>query len=568
MQRATSPGTQKPIITCGICFGILAEPVTFGCTHSFCSRCVRAKLDKAGMGDGYPCSLCNVHHPNVSVRNLADFADNDLTDRIQRISRGDESRPMCQWCEESPAALFCPDCQYTLCTECNIAVHKNAAKRSHAPQAISDNRVIRSVTRKCPVKGHEEYKLELYCTRCEALCCAYCLQIAPHRGHESVLVTKAAVEVRQRMGRDLEDLGQVKARIEAMANELNRIHGQYYETYDHVESLVTDRFNAFRHQLVQREVEVRKILQNLRDVGDASLAESRAAYLLKLNSINEAGITFRRLQHGGADFEVLQNRATMSAFLHMNVPSVSGTGFRLSDLGDLNLSGLTISLDLHSTDAGAGVQLPPQPSTMNDSAAKVVRGGPQLAAQPSAASANPLPPQAPRLGEDGPRPPRFTFKPDPDVDITPAADGTALKCSERTPNQVGVHARETFEVLKPVWRQEQGRLSWRVRLDRLREGFIGVVETDTGRSGQPEGFHWQPMIAGSYEGTVGKPTHVCKALPACKPKDVVTFTYDTSSNSLSLAINNADRGTLVTNMHTRLAPCFILPPGEGVTLLN
>ena len=363
------------------------------------------------------------------------------------------------------------------------------------------------------------------------------------------------------MGRDLEDLGQVKARIEGMANELNRVNGQYVETYDHVESLITDRFNAFRHQLVQREVEVRRILQNLRDVGDSSLAEGRTAYLMKLNSINEAGITFRRLQHGGADFEVLQNRSTMSAFLKLDVPNVSGTGFRLSDLGDLNLAGLTISLDLHALEGMHAAQLPSQPMTAADGYTR-----PPPAAAPPLARGFDDAPSTPVAG--GPRSRiRFTFKPDPDIDVTQTPEGTLLRCSERTSHQVGIHSRETFEALKPQWKQEQGRLVWRVRLDLIRDGFIGVVETDT-RTGQPEGFHWQPMVAGSYEGTIGRSTHICKGLPGCKPRDIVTFTYDTSSNSLSVAINNIERGSVVTNMHTRVAPCFILPPGEAVTLLD
>lgn len=522
---------ESPMITCAYCFNILDDPATLPCRHSFCLKCLKSKIDGAVNGDGVTCGLCNAHHPSINIRTVHDLVDTNLQTQITRLTEGYDQRPMCQWCEESPATMYCHDCAYALCSECNIAVHKNSAKKSHAPGPLQDVRTAKQTTKKCTVRGHEEYRLEFYCVQCEALCCAYCLQVGPHRQHDSVQVSQAAQEVRLQMGRDLENMGQVKTRIEGMASELNRVSGQYQDSYDHVEAAITDRFNAFRQQLAQKEVEVRRTIANLREIGDLSLAESRQQYARKLNSINVAALAYRRLQHGGADYEVLQNRATMSAFLKMDVPQVSGSGFRLSDLGDLNLAGLNIALDLNTIPAeGSG---------------PVSRG----------------------LAMQRRRQPLFTFQPHPDVEVSEREDGVLMRCSERAhSHQVGIRPVETFEALKSVWRENNGELSWRVRLDLMNESFIGLVEFSQGH--QAEGFYWRPMRQGQFEGKVGRATHVLRSLPVCRTGDIVKLTYDTNTLSVRLSINNIDRGVILSDVPANVSPCFIFAPGEALTLMN
>jgi hypothetical protein len=457
--------------------------------------------------------------------------------------------------------MYCHDCMYALCSDCNLAVHKNSAKRAHVPVPVSESKNLKNLSTKCTVKGHEEYRLEFYCTRCEVLCCAYCLQIGPHLQHESALVTKAALDVRMQMGQDLENLGQVKARLEGMANELNRVYGQYHETYDHVESLISDRFNAFRQQLQQKEVEVRKIFLNLQQMGDHSLAESREQYLRKINSLNTAGMSFRRLQRGGADYEVLQNRSTMQAFLKIDVPTVTGTGFRLSDMGDLNLSGLAISLDLASS--------------LDQMNAMMVGGGqPQLsstALRPSPSvhnsrSASEVNSVRPVAGGASRAPMRLTFDQERDMDMRDTSEGLVLSCSRGAPEQIGVRSVESFDSLRPHWQADGGVVTWRMRLDNVAETFLGVIDANPAGD-QPDGFHWQPARQGHYDGTVGRVTHVLRGVAACRSGDTVRFTYDTAAKTLRLAVNNADRGVVLTDVPSTLAPCFIFSPGETVTLL-
>jgi hypothetical protein len=560
-------------ITCGLCFSILQEPATLPCKHSFCMKCIRGKLDKAGAGDGYTCLLCANHYPNLNSKTVGDYFNRALADRVVQLSRGADARPICLWCDEKEANVFCPECLYTLCADCNTAVHKMGRKKSHEVISINDSRSIRNATKKCPEKGHEEYKLEFYCLQCEMLCCAYCLQIGPHKMHDNIIVSKAAMDVRNQMGRDLENLGHVKTRLEQQANDLNRVQGQYLETYDHVESLIADRFAAFRQQLAQKELDVRKLLAGLREMGDNALCEARSNFLAKIDAINMAGITYRRLQHGGADYEVLMNRSTVNAFLNLDLFPVTGTGFRLSDLGDVNVSGLEISLDLNARgpEEASRSLAALQPRSMTQDPSRNLGGGQSNRGNNSSMMSgnNNYNSQA-RGGGGAGGGFRWTFAPDNDVEFRESGDGLSARCLETAESgQIGIRTNESFDNVRSIGGTELNgtATSWRIRLDRVADTFVGVVDSTVLPGQAPEGFYWRPMKQGQFDGKVGRATHVLKTLPVCRPGDVLKFTYDFNTRGLKLAVNNIDRGVIVSDVPPTVAPCFIFRPGEALTLL-
>lgn len=574
---ATSEVNSMPI-TCGLCFSILQEPALLPCKHAFCMKCIRSKLDKAGAGDGYTCLLCSNHYPNLNSKTVGDYFDRALADRVIQLSRGADARPLCTWCDDVEATVFCPECLYSLCGDCNVAVHKMGRKKTHEPIAISDSRSIRNATKKCPEKGHEEYKLEFYCLQCEMLCCAYCLQIGPHKMHDNIIVAKAAMDVRNQMGRDLENLGHVKTRLEQQANDLNRVQGQYLETYDHVESLIADRFAAFRQQLAQKELDVRKLLAGLREMGDNSLCEARSNFLTKIDAINMAGITYRRLQHGGADYEVLMNRSTVNSFLNLDLHPVTGTGFRLSDLGDVNVSGLEISLDLNARGPEDTTNRSLMPlshqygnnnnNNQNSNRGSVARGG---GGNFNSNNNNNNSQSQARGLNNNQGGFRWSFAPDNDVEFRESGDGLSARCLETAESgQIGIRTNESFENARSIGGADTtngATISWRVRLDRVADTFVGVVDSTVLPGQAPEGFYWRPMKQGQFDGRVGRASHVIKTLPVCRPGDVLKFTYEFSSRALKLAINNIDRGVIVVDVPPTVAPCFIFRPAEALTLL-
>ncbi|RNF09731.1 putative zinc finger protein [Trypanosoma rangeli] len=551
-------------VTCGLCFNVFNNPLTFDCQHSYCADCVRNKLDLQNE-DGFACPLCTVLYPTVSVRNLHEFADAALASHVKIVANGDDGQSICQWCEEAPAVMQCSECMFVYCSDCNAAVHKSAAKRGHVTGRIGVQQKLRGIQKKCHVRGHEEYRAEFYCLQCEEMCCAYCLQVGQHKNHDNTSIARAAADVRQQLSRDMSLITEKKMCLESQASELNRVTAQYFTSYDSVENILTERFEHFKQRLMQREVELRKLLAALRESGDASLIASRKLFLMKLNALNEAMLRFQHIQHSGSDHEVLESRSILYSFLKTETPSVLGSGFKVSNLGDMVISGLDLQLDLQTVHAAEPQKSAPVEQMMANGPPS---GG--LTTRQPGESMNGNRRFLAASGLSAETPLRLTFPVDDDVEATVKSDGILLRCVTRGGGgvtQIGVRSKELMENVVRLFPEDGGCVTWRVRLESIAESFLGVVEK-TDATTIPEGFYWCPTRSGVVDGRIGHFSPLVHQLPLCRNGDVLRFTYEVREGTLRLGLNGSDRGVILTGLHPRIAACFIFYPGEALTVLS
>eukprot|EP00760_Papus_ankaliazontas_P029191 PhM_4_TR4158/c0_g1_i2/m.73933 len=576
--------TSSSLVSCGICFGLLQDPVTLECGDSFCYSCLRSHLERHGSGmvaddgqpaqlDGFLCFLCLSQNPNVNAANLTHYRNPDLAAKVREVAHGKDDAVTCDWCDEAAATLFCGSCNYSLCSDCNTAVHKNSAKRSHTTVSLQDGRRPQQSFRKCSQKGHEEFRAEFFCVKCQMTCCVYCLQTGVHRGHDNITVVDAAADVRQQLSRQVDEVLQVKARVDTTVSELNRVSQVYEETYDQAEQQLTDRFAMYQHQLLKKEAEARELLQQYRVNGDRTIAECRRETLQNMDRVNEAIARGRRLQASGSDTEVLENRIVLNVFQRLEVPTIAGTGFRFADPGDLNLTGIGVSLDVrklvpnapqpvssgdasmtggYSVGGGAMRQTPPAPPQMTQYPAGGTRSASSAydpnAQQPASASSVRRRKQ-----------PVLTFPQDKEIESRDIADGTMFRCAESSTVQVGVRAMEHFV---------DGVNTWKVRLDRMPDGALGVMcAGGTNEVPAGEGFFWRPGRQ-TYEGNLGTPSDLVVKHPPCQPGDILKLTFDADKRQLRVAHNGIERGVLLSNVPGFVSPCFMFNPGETMTLLQ
>ncbi|GET90841.1 zinc-finger protein, conserved [Leishmania tarentolae] len=541
------------VITCGICFHVLEHPLTFDCHHSFCDACIRRQLPENG-NTSFQCPLCATSYSDIHPHNLAQYADHETEAYVELLARGTFNSLTCQWCETTTAKMQCSECMCVYCEECCMGVHRNSAKRNHTIGKLSESN--RNFVPRCPVRGHEEYRAEFFCSQCRQMCCAYCLQVGPHRDHLHVAVAVAAAEARQQLSRGMEALLEAKHRLEQQAAEMNRVSLLYSDTYDAVESMVTDRFETFKQQLMQRELEVRRTLTNLRDSGDAALTASRRQYLEKLNKVNETLLQLRTIEKDGTDEEVLKRHSQLGKCLNTDLPAVAGSGFKVVSLGEMMLTSLDIALDLQTVDHN---QL---------TFSRLERSGRLSAAgHMSINGSNSVPPFT---GNIVATPLRLTFPVDDDVEATVLAEGVRLRCVARggRNTQIGVRSKEMFQTVLAQFPEDRGVVSWQVRLDSISDTFIGVVEKTSQASQVPEGFYWKAACADVIDGRIGRYTPAVRRLPVCHSSDCIRFVYDGVQRTLRIIVNNNDdRGVVVTDLHPRIAACFIFYPGESLTVL-
>ncbi|AAZ11923.1 hypothetical protein, conserved [Trypanosoma brucei brucei TREU927] len=547
-------------ITCGICFGILHDPVTLSCKHSFCASCVLGRLECLE-GRDFICLLCSTKQEHINNETLPKLVDNELRAYVKARVEGLAQQPVCQWCQEVAAAIQCDECAGAYCMDCNTAVHKNATKRHHTFFPLDDAQETRKLYRCCGVQGHEEYRLEFYCKVCESLCCAYCLLTGPHNGHESISVPEAAAIFRNRAPGEITLMTDKKERLEKKVNQLNVVTTRYFDSLEEVKKSIKERFSQLQMMVSQREKELLEALGSLCDTGHASLNQCRGRVLAKANAINESVVLLQHMKRGCSDYKILENRSYLSYHLSEETPDVEGLGFKFFEVGDFGLPQFKLFLDLRSEEHSKnGIRRDtnlrrciPHSQVDDDSRPQ---SGKVLNVCAQDGSMIPL-----RTGR------RFTLTEREGIDLkvlNSVVHVTAQPNEADSLKQIGIRTEQTVEEIARLFPEERGRVTWRVQLGKgFDKSFVGVVErTDT--SLVPGGFYWKPTKLGVVDGGIGRIGQSFKELPVCCIGDVLTFTYSVDEGSLGINVNGKYYGNLVTSLHPRISPCFILYPKESL----
>lgn len=165
------------------------------------------------------------------------------------------------------------------------------------------------------------------------------------------------------------------------------------------------------------------------------------------------------------------------------------------------------------------------------------------------------------------RPLRLTFPVDDDVDVSSTPDGLQFRCIARgnAAMQIGLRSAETLDEIAYNYPRDKGVISWRIRLDHITDLFLGVVEY--GSPAGTSGVFWKPGCERVVDGQLGKVTSLVDDLPVCNTGDILGFLYDARRKELRVYVNNDSLGVLVKNLPGNVGACFILYPGETVTVL-
>lgn len=165
------------------------------------------------------------------------------------------------------------------------------------------------------------------------------------------------------------------------------------------------------------------------------------------------------------------------------------------------------------------------------------------------------------------RPLRLTFPVDDDVDVSSTPDGLQFRCIARgnAAMQIGLRSAETLDEINYNYPRDKGVISWRIRLDHITDMFLGVVEY--GSPAGTSGVFWKPGCERVVDGELGRVTSLVDKLPVCNTGDILGFLYDARRKELRVYVNNDSLGVLVTDLPGNVGACFILYPGETVTVL-
>lgn len=98
----------------------------------------------------------------------------------------------CGACEKVASSMFCLQCGFALCTECQSTMHSNKCFQHH--KLVPLELAARVAPKKCPL--HQSHNLDLFCFDCQRAGCVLCCFSGEHKGHDVSPICEAAAKAK------------------------------------------------------------------------------------------------------------------------------------------------------------------------------------------------------------------------------------------------------------------------------------------------------------------------------------------------------------------------------------
>lgn len=181
----------KEFLKCSLCQNtfddIKHSPRFLDCLHTFCVQC----LEQRFVDESIECPACNEKYKvnRSDISNLQVDPRREIYKRYVEVM-SDRQEILCGNCKCNNVVLFCKQCSYFLCKECEKAHKVWTDFQKHSTIDIenlkgdgSDLNVFARFS-KCKVINHRNYEQKFYCTNescCKPICAECCL--AEHQSH-------------------------------------------------------------------------------------------------------------------------------------------------------------------------------------------------------------------------------------------------------------------------------------------------------------------------------------------------------------------------------------------------
>uniref|UniRef100_A0A803JCB1 Uncharacterized protein n=1 Tax=Xenopus tropicalis TaxID=8364 RepID=A0A803JCB1_XENTR len=291
-------------LSCSICRGKCADPVTLPCGHNFCQGCIGAAWDSQGGSGAYSCPECRAEYPERPAlprnRTLGNIAARLLT----IAPEPGESGTLCTYCVHSPvpAAKSCLHCEASLC-DTHLLGHSQSEKHILTAPTRSFGE------RKCP--QHDEL-LTYYCPQDSACVCAHCCQIGGHRGHRVELLSEASEKKKETLRKVLEKLSPEREETEGQIQRLQERRREGAEVAAGETERVIALFRGIREELEALEKRLLSDISRQKEKLSLPLTELIQQLEIKRDELSRKIRHIEGLCNMAAPLTVLQERESLA----------------------------------------------------------------------------------------------------------------------------------------------------------------------------------------------------------------------------------------------------------------
>src|SRR6218665_74792 len=211
--KCAATPTVLDLTKCYLCSEPFSDPKLLPCLHSFCAKCLskHCNSQNAPVQSNTSCPTCSAAF-TVSGRGLDCLPTNSLAKRLVELQKvTSQDGAICGACQEneenSPATVYCHDCEQHLCATCS-SIHKRLkTTSSHNVLTIGPDKafnmedLVKNHVEMCP--QHPNERATLYCSNCWKFVCTVCF-VAEHKTHTCQDALLEAEGFRARLKKEVE----------------------------------------------------------------------------------------------------------------------------------------------------------------------------------------------------------------------------------------------------------------------------------------------------------------------------------------------------------------------------
>ncbi|KAJ7998350.1 hypothetical protein DPEC_G00221780 [Dallia pectoralis] len=280
------------LFCCSICLGLLKDPVTTACGHSYCMGCINDYWDQGCQNKVYSCPQCRqtfTSRPTLKKNTV-------LAEVVGNITDVPDSSP--SGCYAEPGDVECDVCTgrkqkaFKSCLVCLASYCETHLQPHFQVTPLKKHKLVKALARlEEKICSHHDKLLEVFC-RTDQQCICYQCVMGEHKGHDIVSVSEERSRKLQQLKRN-QDKEQLRTRrrekkIHELRKALDSIKDYSWATVDDFERTCLIHALAYIRSIERRRAELKEQVRACEKAG-ASQAEGLLKQLEK-----EAAVSKRR----------------------------------------------------------------------------------------------------------------------------------------------------------------------------------------------------------------------------------------------------------------------------------
>ncbi|XP_070295820.1 tripartite motif-containing protein 16 [Salvelinus sp. IW2-2015] len=223
----------QELFCCSICLGLLKDPVTTACGHSYCMGCIKECWDQDDLKGFYSCPQCRqTFNPRPVLNRSTVLAE--VVEKHRYAGPGDVACDVCTGTRKQKALMSCLACLASYC-ETHLQPH-------YESPAFKKHKLVKATAQlQEKICSHHDKLLEVYCRTDQQCICMLCT-MDEHKGHDTVSAAAERTEKQRQLGMSQQ---KVQQRFQEREKELKELQQAVESFKRSAQSAVEDSDQIF-----------------------------------------------------------------------------------------------------------------------------------------------------------------------------------------------------------------------------------------------------------------------------------------------------------------------------------